>query len=191
MQDEGSVLSGVFIVQKVNGQWNYPMAYVHLHRCLILFNKTFDESLNFIFQRKDLKVDWMKSLLPFSEADCLAQKIYVSSISLVKAQTMVTGDHKFKVIILIKNVFCQGYEAQWCITKWIILIVQSTFSPQIQRVGILKRELLESVNNVGSIIIKESLILARRNSSGAIEGYHQGSFTAYLLGLIFLEFSDS
>lgn len=56
---------------------------------------------------------------------------------LVKAQTMIMGDHKFKVIILIKNIFCQGHEAQWCITKWIILIVQSTFSLQIQRVGIL------------------------------------------------------
>lgn len=101
---------------------------------------------------------------------------------LVKAQTkdlLVIGDHKCKVIILIKNTFCQGHEAQWCITKWIILIVQSAFSPQIHSGGILNNlrgGWLESVNSVGGIFIKESLILTRMNSLGTIEGYPQGNF---------------
>lgn len=39
--------------------------------------------------------------------------------------------------------------------------------------------------------IKEPLILTPVDSLGATKGSQQGSFIAYLLGLIVLEFSDS
>lgn len=42
---------------------------------------------------------------------------------------------------------------------------------------------LEPVNSVGGTAIKKSLILTRVGSLGAREGYHLGSFMAYLLGL--------
>lgn len=47
---------------------------------------------------------------------------------------------------------------------------------------------LESVNNAGACVIKEPLMLPRVEALGTVEGYCQGGFGAYLLGLIFLEF---
>lgn len=81
MQDAGGVPTVMFIVGKVNGQWNYPMAYVHSHRCLKLFNKTSDERLNFLFQRKDLKGGLNEVFATIFRGRLPGSKIYVSSIS--------------------------------------------------------------------------------------------------------------
>lgn len=50
----------------------------------------------------------------------------------------------------------------------------------------------ESVHSPGDCLIKEPLMLLRGESlGGGTEGYCQGASSAYLLGLMALEFSDS